>query len=525
MRHDQAAIVWDEDGGGQIPTVARNVATRYVGIAVEAIVGLLVLPYNVHKLGTSAYGLWMLAASVTTYFSLLDLGYAGALVRFVAQYRARRDGTAINEILSTLFFVFAGAGLAAYLVAAVIAFNLQALFHLAPGQAQLGRSILLIVGAGVVLGFPFSVFGGIINGFQRYHLNNLVGAAASAVAALVNVAVLWAGYGLIEVVAATTIVRGLALVAYRLNAYRVFPVLRIRPQLFRLSRLREVTGFSVFMLLLDWASKVNYSVDAIVIGVFLNTAAVAVWTVAQRLAEVTQRLTNQLNDILFPAIVDSDESRQQERLRRIFLSATRLSLASVLPVAGGLYLLARPLIVAWVGRDFGASVRIAQLLALIVAIRVGSSTATTVLKGAGRHKLLTVCNLSTAASNLLLSVALVGPLGLVGVALGTLVPISAAAAFVQFPAACRRAGVKVATAAATAVWPAVWPALIMALWLLASRDWFAAHLVGILADAAIGGAIYLAFFVGLAMPADERRLYMREGQKWLAVTRRVLQAT
>ena len=57
--------MWDADNGAQIPTVARNVATRYVGIAVEAIVGLLVLPYNVSKLGLSAYGLWMLAASVT----------------------------------------------------------------------------------------------------------------------------------------------------------------------------------------------------------------------------------------------------------------------------------------------------------------------------------------------------------------------------------------------------------------------------------------------------------------------------
>ncbi len=525
MTHDETAIVWDADHGAQIPTVARNVATRYVGIAVEAIVGLLVLPYNVEKLGLAAYGLWMLAASVTTYFSLLDLGYAGALVRFVAMYRARRDARAINEILSTLFFVFAAAAVVAYLVAAVIAFNLHTVFHLSASQGQLGRNILLIVGFGVALGFPFSVFGGIINGFQRYHLNNLVGAVASAVAAIVNVAVLWAGYGLIEVVLATTAVRIAALFVYRLNAYRVFPVLRIRPGLFRASRLREVTGFSVFMLLLDWANKINYSVDAIVIGAFLNTAAVAVWTIAQRLAEVTQRLTNQLNDILFPAIVDSDESRQQERLRRIFLSATRLSLATVLPVAGGLYLLAHPLIAAWVGKDFGASIRITQLLAVIVAIRVGNSTATTVLKGAGGHRLLTVCNLSTAASNLLLSILLVRPLGLVGVALGTLIPISAAAAFVQFPAACRRVGVGLPSAVASAVWPAVWPAIVMAVWLLASRDWFAPHMVGILADAAIGGALYLAVFVGLAMPADERRLYVREGQKWLAVTRRVLQTT
>ncbi len=508
------AARWHDDA--QISTFARNVGTRYLGIVVEAVLGLLILPYNVGHLGKAAYGLWMLTTSVTAYFSVLDLGYAGALVRFVAKYRARRDAAAINEILSTLFFVFAVVGALAYGVAALVAFNLHALFHLTPEQARLGRAILLIVTANVSLGFAFSVFGGVINGFQRYHLNNLVGAAASAVAAIVNVVVLATGHGLIAVVAWTTAVRILALLVYRLNAYAVFPALRIRLRLFRRARLREVTAFSVFMLLLDWANKINYSVDAIVIGVFLNTAAVAVWTVAQRLAEVTQRLTNQLNDILFPAIVDSDESSRQDRLTRIFLSATRLSLATVLPVAGSLFLLARPLVLAWVGKDFASSVLITRVLALVVIIRVGNATATTLLKGAGRHRLLTACNVSTAGVNLLLSLALARSLGLLGVAIGTLVPVGLAAAFILFPAACARAGVPLSRAIATAIWPAVWPALFMAAWLLVSRDWFAARLLTIGLDAAIGGFVYLAIFVGVAVPADERRLYVGEARKWLA---------
>ena len=97
-------------------TVARNVSTRYLAIAVETALGLVVLPFNVAHLGTSAYGLWMLAASVTAYFSVLDLGYSGALVKFVAQYRARRDFAALNEILSTMFFVFTALRAVTYVV-------------------------------------------------------------------------------------------------------------------------------------------------------------------------------------------------------------------------------------------------------------------------------------------------------------------------------------------------------------------------------------------------------------------------
>ena len=41
----------------------------------QALIGLVLLPFNVHHLGQSAYGLWMLTASLTTYFSVLDLGF------------------------------------------------------------------------------------------------------------------------------------------------------------------------------------------------------------------------------------------------------------------------------------------------------------------------------------------------------------------------------------------------------------------------------------------------------------------
>ena len=58
--------------------MVRNVSTRYLAIAVEMIVGLLVLPFNVAHLGKAAYGLWILTTSITAYFSVLDLGYSGA---------------------------------------------------------------------------------------------------------------------------------------------------------------------------------------------------------------------------------------------------------------------------------------------------------------------------------------------------------------------------------------------------------------------------------------------------------------
>jgi O-antigen/teichoic acid export membrane protein len=503
-----------------VEAIARNVGTRYVAIATEAALGLVLLPFNIAHLGQDAYGLWMVAASITAYFSILDLGYGGALVKFVAQYRARRDADAINDILSTLFVVFTAGAVVAWLAAAAIGFRLEALFNLDPARAATGRTVLLIIAANVACGFAFSVFGAVINGFQRYDLNNLVGAASSVVVAAVNLAILAAGGSLVTLVAATTGVRFLSYFVYRHNAYRVFPALSVRPSRFRLSRLKEVTGFSVYVLMLDWAAKVNYSVDALVIGATLGTAAVAVWTVPQRLIEAIQRMTNQLNDVLFPAVVDSDAADRLDRLRLILVQATRLSLAAVLPAACVLAILAGPLVTGWVGPGFSGAVPVAVLLAGAVAARVGTASAMTVLKGAGLHRVLAWTNFGTAAANLALSLLLVRRFGLVGVAVGTLLPVAAASLFVVFPLGCRRVGIPLAQALREAVWPAVWPAAIVAAWLFAVRPFVGAWLPAVAAHAAFAGALYLVLFLRWGLPTADRRLYLEKAAPLIARLRR-----
>jgi len=496
------------DGVDETLTVARNVSTRYLAIAVEAVLGLVVLPFNIAHLGDSAYGLWMLTASVTSYFSVLDLGYGSALVKLVAQYRARRDVRALNEIVSTTFLVFATFGVVTYLVAIAAAVYIGQLFQLTPEQIHTGRIVMLIVSLSVAIGTAVSVFGAVNNGFQRFDLNNRVGMATSVLTAVVNVAVLKAGYGLIELVTATTAVRLLSYVVYRANAYRVFPAMQIRLRWYRRERLREVTSLSVYMLLIDWANKLNYSIDALVIGAFLNTSAVAVWTVGQRLAEVTQRLTNQLNEVLFPAVVDNDTADRMPRLQAILIQGTRLSLATVVPMGGAMMLMARPLVRAWVGPGFDGSVAVVQLLSLAVIVRIGTATASTLLKGAGEHRLVAFANVAAALVNVAVSIAIVKPFGLVGVAIGTLVPVCIASSVIIFPAGCRRVQLTLGRGLAEAVWPAVWPAAAMAAFVYLTRGLVPVSLVAVGAEMAAACLVYAAVFVAFGITREERRFYL-----------------
>jgi O-antigen/teichoic acid export membrane protein len=518
------APAWAPDESRQFGTIARNVTTRYLAIATDTFIGLLMLPFNLHHLGQDAYGLWMLTGSVTVHFSVLDMGYGGALVKFIAQYRAHRDARALNEIASTLFFVFAACGVIAYAVAAGLAFNLEHLFRISAAQAETGRWLLLIIGLNVALNFPFSIFGGVTSGFQRYDANNVVAVCSSVTIALVNVAVLMLGYGLVPLVAAITTVRIATYFVYRLNAYRVFPPLRLRWSLASRSRLREVTGFSVYSSIIDWANKLNYELDELVIGAFLGSAPVAIWAVADRVASGTQRLTNQLNGVLLPVVVDSDVTNRTERLRRVLLEGTRLSLAMVVPIAVALVMLAHPLVNAWVGPKMSAAAPVIQILAFAIALRVGNATSTTLLKGAGQVRYVAIVNITAGLVNLALSAALIRRWGLTGVAVGTLVPIAGAAIFVIFPRACRRVDLPLGAAFHYSVWPALWPALLISAALAGMRQISSGTLLAVLLEVAAAGLIYLGLFFGIAVGRRDREAYTAKVMSLVRRRRRLARA-
>jgi len=491
--------------------VAKNVAGRYAALIVDAVIGLVLLPFNVSHLGAAAYGVWLLASSVTMHFSVLDLGFGGAFIRFVARYRAQRDVGSLNEVASTLFFAYAGAGVLAYIIAALVAFNLGALFRITPDQAEVGRWLLLIIGVQMALNFPFSVFGGVVNGFQRYNVNAGVAIASSVSVAAVNVGVLVAGYGLVPLVLATTSVRIATYFAYWRNAARTYPALRLSPSLFRRHRLRELMGFSVYSLLIDVGFRLNYQVDQLVIGAFLGVAPIAIWAPASRIVSTVQQLTNQLNAVLFPVVVDSDTVARADRLRRILLHGTRLSLATVLPIGVTLVALADPLIRAWVGSratEIQHSAPVLQILSLAIMIRVGAGAATTLLRGGGRHRLLALVSVGTGIVNVAVSVALVRPLGLIGVALGTLIPVACSTCFFVYPAACRRVDLPVRSLISQAIWPALWPALVLAAAYSALRSATLPRTLSMIAvESLLGGLLYLCLFGVVAIGRRDREMY------------------
>jgi O-antigen/teichoic acid export membrane protein len=219
------------------------------------------------------------------------------------------------------------------------------------------------------------------------------------------------------------------------------------------------------------------------------------------------RVTSQLNDVLFPVVVECDSTQQHERMREVLVQGTKISLGLAVPVAGILGLLAEPVILGWTGPQFAESILLLQLLIVVVLVRVGTATAATVLKGGGHHRLLAWSNSAAAAANIVLTVVLLKIYGLPGVAIATLIPIVIRSVAVLIPVACARVGVSVWTFVMQAIWPALWPAAV-SLGLLAAVRHDVKSLFDCVLYGGAAGLVYAVLFVGLAIGRADRQRYL-----------------
>src|SRR5256885_10549448 len=84
----------------------RNVLWNWSHVAVTLFSAVILSRFIIRKLGPEGYGLWQLSYSLIGYYGLLDLGFRSAVVFYAAQYRAREEYEALNQLVSTLLVYF-----------------------------------------------------------------------------------------------------------------------------------------------------------------------------------------------------------------------------------------------------------------------------------------------------------------------------------------------------------------------------------------------------------------------------------
>lgn len=170
----------------------------YVSIGLNNIVGLLYTPYMLRMLGQNEYGLYSLVASVVAYLTVLDLGFANAIIRYTAKFRAEGKVREQYEMFGMFLILYSCIGVIAFLFGLGVYFNVDRLFDTSMTVEDLGKikTMMLLMCFNLGFTFPMSIWGAIITAYENFVFQKLVNIFRIVLNPLVMVVLLSMGYKL-----------------------------------------------------------------------------------------------------------------------------------------------------------------------------------------------------------------------------------------------------------------------------------------------------------------------------------------
>jgi O-antigen/teichoic acid export membrane protein len=192
------------------------------------------------------------------------------------------------------------------------------------------------------------------------------------------------------------------------------------------------------VLLVQAGARLTFETNALVIGAFLGVAAIPFYVVANSLVVYLMEFVIAIACVMMPSATRLNTEGRRDELRELFLTWSKVALSLTL-LAGVFLIVLGPRFLGWwidpsFERPAGRVLQILMLSSLLFLPVRG--VALPVLMGLDKPRLPAIGFLVAGLLNLGISVALVQPLGLAGVALGTAVPNALFAVFVLV-LACR----------------------------------------------------------------------------------------
>jgi O-antigen/teichoic acid export membrane protein len=285
-------------------TALAAIGTKVVALLTAIVSIRLTLPY----LGAERYGMWMTVVSAAAMLSFSDLGMSSTVTTFIASAsggeRDRMAQTYVSSafvlLLSTAIVLIACFFLAYPFVPWASLFNV----HSSKAVAEAGPTTAIFF-LGTILCVPFSIVGRVQLGLQegyKLHIWTAVGSLTTliGVAFCARFATALGPFVMVSVFCPL-----LAMVCNGLSYFtKVEPQLRPRFSLFRLDVARQIAASGGIFLLQQVLSAFIYGVDGLIIVRVLGPAAVAEYSVAQRLFAMAL-LSQFLSLPLWPAFGDA----------------------------------------------------------------------------------------------------------------------------------------------------------------------------------------------------------------------------
>jgi O-antigen/teichoic acid export membrane protein len=366
--------------------LARDLAWNAVGNGLPLLAAVFSIPPLIHALGAARFGLLSLAWMFVGYFGLFDLGLSRALTHAVALRRGKGSVETIPTLISTAMLaigVLAILGAATvWLLAPTVVTSLLNLPDTLVAETTNALRVL-------ALSLPFVIVStglrGVLEGYQRFDIVNLVRAPLAALAYVGPLAVLPFSTSLVGLVLVLTATRVVACAVYLGACLRLIAA---TPTPFFSSRqLGALVTFGGWITVSNVTGPILLYLGRALIAVSVSVEAVTYFATAYDVVINLLLIPAVFVGVLFPAwsrLLPGDLGQA----RALYVRSLVWTFGAMLVASGAVVWFAAPALEWWIDADFAANAaRVTQWIAIGVFINSFGHLSQALVQAYGRPDL------------------------------------------------------------------------------------------------------------------------------------------
>jgi O-antigen/teichoic acid export membrane protein len=367
------------------PRFTRDLAWNVLGNCLPLLAAVFSIPPLVHALGTTRFGLLSLAWMFVGYFGLFDLGLSRALTHAVAVRRAEGRVEAIPALVSTTIWAVCALGLCGTGIVWALAPTVASALELAASLESETTAALQILALSLPFVIASTALRGILEGYQRFDVVNLVRAPMAALSYVGPLAVLPYSTSLVDLV--------LVLAATRVVVCAVYLRACVRLDAAALTWQFSHRELRALLVYGGWITVSNVTGPVLL---YLGRALIAVAVSAEAAAYFATPYDVVINLLLIPGVFVSVLFPAWSRLlpadaagaRALYFRAVTWVFVAMLVASGSAVWLAAPALEWWINADFAANgARAAQWIAVGVFINSFGHLSQALVQAHGRPDL------------------------------------------------------------------------------------------------------------------------------------------
>ena len=487
-----------------------NSGSNVVILLVKMCLTFIMAPILISNLGNYDYGLWEIFGAVIGYMGMLDLGIRPAISKYSAQYHAEKDNKSQQLLMSTatVFMLFLGCLLA-------IIFYIWGVYFpdtLSEDSENSMRYtyLCLILACQFIFVFPGYVAESILEAKRKYYIKNLITFINSIIGSYAIYTLITPENGLLLLASVNAIGLSIKYILYFIilssnNNGRLSP-LKVKPSIVQL---KELILFGSKSLVQGISGRIESATDSLIIGAFLGPAMVPFYSIPSNLVTYIRTFSHTLTHIFMPLFSEMTQNKD-DRIAEVFLSVSKLVISLILMISTGVILLGAEFISLWIGAEYATEAgTIITLLVIFIVTPLLNPLGSRYLTAINKHAIFAKLGPIAALVNLGSSLILVKYWGIIGVAIGSVIPV-----FIFTPiylrVCCKHLNITIITYVKRCILPSLIPSVLMLLTIYFMKSSLVIDSFSIfILIGALGSITYLFSYIVLSISNHEKKIFKK----------------